>query len=321
MVADSILTRAQPFPGDEHHTMESFVPELRFSVAKHMSGDLYSIYDRLVEERVLIAESTLRKPQFDISRWYAKHRNRARGLNSPVTHHCAMGPAISIMATKLLMDGISSHYPSLRTRSDSRPCFLVTQTPYSKQTNEFVIVDWDTRGHFYLDKAQLDTPSFDLVGWYTQRVIEDRACRQRQGDSLSPDIHDCGDTHKLMSCAKLLSRMALNSLHVEDSESADLMESQDRDDDPDFEDDVDNPQEDYPSLAPLSDSEDGEDDDQDDPFEFEDSSDEPFVDEPSGIILANRLARVLTSCQPYPGDGPPLDPRYQLGDIRFIVER
>ena len=191
-------------------------PELRFNVTEHTSGDSYSIYDHWVGERVLLSKSTFKKPQFDISRWYAKHRSRAWGLTSLVEHRCAMGQAISIVATKLLIDSISSHYPSVRARSDPRPHFLVTQTTYSKRTNEFVIIDRDSHGHFYLDRELLETPSFDLVGWYAQHVLEDRAYRQQRGNELSLNTNQCEETHKFMSCAKLLSNMALNSLQIDE---------------------------------------------------------------------------------------------------------
>jgi hypothetical protein len=67
MVADMRLTQTQPFPGDEIYDLSTITPELRFSVTKHVNGDMYSIYDRLVEERVMLAESLLQKSQFDIS--------------------------------------------------------------------------------------------------------------------------------------------------------------------------------------------------------------------------------------------------------------
>ena len=90
LVADSILTLAQPFPGDGHYDSPGVVPELRFDVKRLSSIGSYSIFDRLVEERVILAESLLREPQFDLGRWYAVHRSRAWGLDKRVPHHGAM---------------------------------------------------------------------------------------------------------------------------------------------------------------------------------------------------------------------------------------
>ena len=45
MVADAVLTQTQPFPGDELYASDNLIPELRFNVAKHYNGGMYSIYD------------------------------------------------------------------------------------------------------------------------------------------------------------------------------------------------------------------------------------------------------------------------------------
>ena len=166
MVADSILTLSQPFPGDDLYNSTNVLPELRFSITEHTSGDSYSVYDRLVEERVLLTKSLLKRPQFDIGRWYAMHRSRARGLDLSVPHTGKMGLPLSIVATKLLTDGITSHFSCIRPRSDLSTRFLVTQTPYCKRTNEYVIIDRDLMSHSYITIAQLEDPSFNLVSWY-----------------------------------------------------------------------------------------------------------------------------------------------------------
>ena len=61
-----------------------------------------------------------------------------------------------------------------------------------------------------------------------------------------------------MSCAKLLSNMALNSLQIDEGSITNPTDS---------EEEVDDDQDDYPDLVLLSDSEGGEVDDQDDFFE------------------------------------------------------
>jgi RNase H-like domain found in reverse transcriptase/Reverse transcriptase (RNA-dependent DNA polymerase)/Retroviral aspartyl protease len=45
------------------------------------------------------------------------------------------------------------------------------------------------------------------------------------------------------------------------------------------------------------------------------------LDDPIGDMLVSRLDRILTSCQPYPGDSLAVDPTHHEGDNRFVIER
>ena len=67
-----------------------------------------------------------------------------------------------------------------------------------------------------------------------------------------------------------------------------------------------------PGLDPLSDDEDEE-------------VNEPLEDLFSSLgedksLYIEQITKVLTQCQPFPGDGKPLDLLYEEGDQRFIIE-
>jgi hypothetical protein len=276
--------------------------------------------------------------------------------------------------TKLLTDGIASHYPSGPECPNVRKCFLVTETSISKRTNEYIIIDNASKTHFYIVAALLETPSFDLVTWYMLRLNEHPVSVTKQSAMMNvqdySDVyhyHGCENSHQLIGCAKILSNAMLDSIEASNAGTAGLslnsIESDDEDaeignddedmpgldpvsdsEDEDSEDeDSDNGEssEDIPGLTPVSDSEDdspesgnpeegypdlisvsdSDVDERDGYLEFEDSSEEYFVDEESGDVIAERLAEVLTGCQPFPGDGPPMDPRYRVGDVRFIIDQ
>ena len=84
---------------------------------------------------------------------------------------------------------------------------------------------------------------------------------------------------------------------------------------------------DLPDLYPLSDDEDSDDENKDDGFISDDDVREENKDEPLRVedlleeILVVRLTEVLTSCQPFPGDGPAIDPTYDQAESRFIFQR
>ena len=72
---------------------------------------------------------------------------------------------------------------------------------------------------------------------------------------------------------------------------------------------------DLPNLEVLSDSDDSDNEEEDLP----DSWSATFKKTDSELI--EQIKMVLTQCQPYPGDGQPVDPSYFEGDVRFVVDR
>ena len=91
-------------------------PELRFHVTQvDIKGD-YLLVDHLMASRTVLARVLVENPEFDISYWYAEQRSRELGLTDRITHRQLIGDAISIVATKLLTDGISLSYPCTNPR-------------------------------------------------------------------------------------------------------------------------------------------------------------------------------------------------------------
>lgn len=75
---------------------------------------------------------------------------------------------------------------------------------------------------------------------------------------------------------------------------------------------------DMPNLVSISGD---SDDDLDNEEPLVEAGDGHLEDDSESVALATRLERVLSECQPYPGDGPAVDRRYQKGDRRFIVKK
>jgi hypothetical protein len=76
---------------------------------------------------------------------------------------------------------------------------------------------------------------------------------------------------------------------------------------------------DLPDLQPINESDGAKDEDGSDGY----VSDEDFEEYPDGADLVSALEslveEVLLGCQPFPGDGPAVDPTYRDGDGRFLV--
>ena len=84
LVADAILTLAQPFLGDEEFEGSDIHPELRFRVFKDPNGTQYIVQDLLALESVVIPIELIKKPNFNVGRWYARLRkqSQARGQDN-----------------------------------------------------------------------------------------------------------------------------------------------------------------------------------------------------------------------------------------------
>ena len=90
------------------------------------------------------------------------------GLTERISHRCSIGDAVTVIATKLLADGISSSYPCTNDRLDPSGRFCVL--PAENNREEYVISDLDLEMDTHLPKAWLEEPAFDLVSWYRQHL-------------------------------------------------------------------------------------------------------------------------------------------------------
>jgi hypothetical protein len=166
LVARHVLASSQLYPGDESFCAPNIPDELRFRVFRRKLTAEYTIEDWLVNTSVTVSQDLLEKPRFDISRWYAYLRKRVLSIHVPVIHSRTMGPALEIVATKLLTDGIWSHYPCAKPDLDPETRFSVLEMSFSQETGQYLIVDRDLQMHTYVPESSLRDPSFDLVGWY-----------------------------------------------------------------------------------------------------------------------------------------------------------
>jgi hypothetical protein len=178
LVADSILTLAQPFPGDELFDELDVRPELRFRVYKDQSAQEYIITDNLCSESAAVSKRLLENPHFDVSRWYAKRRARELGLDMAVPHQGIMGHALNIVASKLLADGIRAYYPNTNCHLNPRRRFVVSSPSVGRR--EYLVIDNDLLYQVPLPKSMLEDRSFDLIGWYLLKL------RQRH-NNLHPE--------------------------------------------------------------------------------------------------------------------------------------
>ena len=113
MVASCILTLEPPFLGDSLYCVPDLHLELWFHI--HWDEDMHDfiLSNRLTESWLRVTWCLMENPDFDISYWFAEKWSHELGLTDEITHHHCMGEAISIVATKLLIDGIVSSYPSI----------------------------------------------------------------------------------------------------------------------------------------------------------------------------------------------------------------
>ena len=319
LVADSVLTQSQPFPGDEQYHTDDIRPELRFRVIKSTTAPEYIIHDYLVHSSTTVAKSLLEKPHFNIGRWYARQRSDDTVRDRTLLQHAKMGSAVAIVASKLLSDGIRSYYPSRNPQLGPRARFLVR--PSGSTRGELLIEDKDLGSQIEISVSLLEDPLFDLIGWYMQYLERQRSSVPHVGEADLPggatSQHRCSSRHQFVGCSR---RPTTAADHWRDEESSVAAATGTHDD--------------LPDLIALSNSDDSDEDD----YRSEALNNEWFWEEsnmpPSEGAsswdketpqsddlkeMATKLVEVLTACQPFPGDGPPIDPTYELGDPRFEI--
>jgi hypothetical protein len=318
LIADSILTLSQPFPGDERFFNIDLRPELRFRVFKDFLQPEYMIQDYLVHETVTIHESLLKNPHFNLGRWYARRRSPSR-IHDPVEwEEAVMGQALITVAKKLLVDGISAYYPS--RESSINPAYRFVMTPPKNNGEEFTVVDRDLGYQTRVRRDQLEDPMFDLIGWYMQVLAQRRRFNwaTEHDDTTAGDTHSCQADHSFEDC----------SLTAGPSNLEPAMEAPDE-----------GSQDDLPELLALSDDSDDDDyrqtafctepmwggEDPEEPLTSLDWERDAYEDDnrtcSSNDEISQWLDNVLTESQPFPGDGRAVDPTFVEGKPRFLIER
>lgn len=85
----------------------------------------YIVQDLLVLESAAILISLMKEPNFNIGRWYARKRKQSKLKDKKMLQHAKMGQALITVATKLLVDGIQSYYPSRNGNLDLSQRFKI----------------------------------------------------------------------------------------------------------------------------------------------------------------------------------------------------
>jgi hypothetical protein len=279
----------------------------RFHVKKDRTNEhRYVICDFLTGSRSIISQVLLEDPMFDISHWYAEQRSRALRLTGRVLHQHCMGDVISIIATKLITDGISSSYPCTNPKLSPQYRFNVCPTISDTDLSEnYQIDDLDLEIVTTIPKGWLEDPTFDFVGWYRQHLDQRGLFESRYYDNyqalytkLSPTSSE-GDElvahppHNLAACS-----------NRPENSAADASKSDDPEPDTDWDD--------LPDLEPVSSD------------ELENDPESGLLETPSGFfsdVFAERIKAVLTRCQPFPGDDGSENLLRALNEPGFIVTR
>ena len=326
MAANTVLTLEQPYPGDQLFMTSNLRPEHRFLVRERQFE--YEIYDALVDTHVFLPKHLLKIPRFNLSRWYAMKRVRDLHLSKSRarSYYGLMGHTLCEVAQVHLTHGIHTYYPSLAL--DRNPSERFAVIPWPRCKNEFIVTDIDLMIYAELSREQLENTSFDIVGWYID-ILKNRSLYPFSAKA-EKDESCCRDSHVYVGCSHLeddnLSHGSDNE-HAEEDTYNELLEQQTV---------SDGGYEDYrtleyfenlPHFHSLLHDEDSDDEEgitdyvSDDDCASDNSEEHVRIEDLPAEILAVRLAEVLTSCQPYPGDGPAIDATYIQEESRFIFAR
>lgn len=320
VVANTILTKGQPYPGDDSNPTIHLRPEYRFRIREWQVD--YSIYDTFVGAQVSLPKQLLKIPHFNLSKWYATRRTKANHLpRLEACHYVGLiGHAICEVAQTHLTHGIHTYYPSTWVDLDPRNRFAVCQRNIFKE--EYIVTNKDLRIHICLSRDKLEDSSFNIVGWYLE-VLRERNLYPSKKE-VGPTGSCCLRDHVFVGCSHLETDNPVSEStneSVTDSNYDDLPDllAVDNDEEEEFDD--------LPDLYPLSDDEESDDEKDNDNITSDDDCEEESMEDSLHLedlpeeILVVRLAEALTNCQPFPGDGPAVDPTYVQSESRFVFQR
>jgi hypothetical protein len=173
MTAESLLTRFQPYPGDEllRETAHECAPFNRFNVKQSHSNSLnFRIHDLYNDFKITIPKSRLENPRFNLAHWYAKERARAQNTEKPDKRKYPpqIENPIALVTFHLLRNGVSSHFPNTSPDSWTDDRFFVFLKDYDSTT--YIIIDDDLDIRTEIDLSNLENPNFDLINWYKAHV-------------------------------------------------------------------------------------------------------------------------------------------------------
>lgn len=242
------------------------------------------------------------------------------------SYYGSMGHTLCKVAQVHLTHGIHTYYPSRELDRDPSERFAVIPQPRCK--NKFIVTDIDLMIYAELSRKQLENMSFNIVGWYIS-ILKERDLYP-SGKRAEPEEYCCLNDHIFVGCSNLEDA---NPSH--DSGSEDVEECA-YDDVPELQSVSDDEEEDYCNLddfenlpnfhASLHNKESNDHEEiegyvSNDDCASDNSEEHIRIADLPAEILVVRLAKVLSSCQPYPGDGRAIDPTYVQDESRFIFTR
>lgn len=119
MTADSLLTKFQPYPGDD--LVKSFMqPEDCFTVEQSIkNSEVFTIHDSFNGFETTLNKASLADPKFNLIHWYARTRARALNLPKPSKKEYPqqLGNPVVTVTTSLLKSGEQSFYPNMQAGS------------------------------------------------------------------------------------------------------------------------------------------------------------------------------------------------------------
>jgi hypothetical protein len=333
--AEFVLTSNQPYVGDEKYG-DSFDPSDRFRV-RYSKANAFIVKDRMTHFKVKIHEGRLSNPNFNLANWYDK--KRARHFNNSAHREPdtsgKMGDAVIHVALPLLESGISSCYPNLMPPVDGDTRFeMAAKLP---ECDHYIIWDLDFGEHVEVPWTLLEQPAFDLVSWYREQINKDGyynslytkemlktidKIKRSQMAKESPSLEGLEHTPPYLFKVELSSDF---DDYNSDLEWEEISSNATPEDLPDLQSVTTSSLTDDAQSAPEQEStvepcQKGKDNEWDSTKTYDGSQfqNEEVENGEIGDPLATKLKKVLTGCQPYPGD------KFEVshyGSERFKIEK
>ncbi len=163
------------YPGDEKYDS---IPVInfgqRFLVVRNGNAESYRIVDLLTRFRIIIPMKLLQRPYFDIRSWYAKWRAKALHLQKQRLPYWMFGSLLEDVPSQLLKDGIRSSYPSIKINGEFSEFRFAVERASSTSDEDYVVRDFELELDVPITRTSLMNPDFDLVGWYRDYLDENQ---------------------------------------------------------------------------------------------------------------------------------------------------
>ena len=116
----------------------------------------------------------LQRPYFDLKSWYAKQRVKALYLWKQRLPYWMFGSPLEDIPSQLLKDGIRSSYPSIKINGEFSEFRFAVERASSTSDEDYVVRDFELELDVPITRTSLMNPDFDLVGWYRDYLDENQ---------------------------------------------------------------------------------------------------------------------------------------------------